>query len=393
VESVYQFGEVGPVSGAEGTSVQIKVSRTGAAGDGAAIVQASHGTTSAGDFDLGDGNPEGKATGYWVNFKGSETEATLSIPLTKDTLKEPVEEFVVDIIGGSHAEHDSVGSRSSITVQIRDPGSSGLGSGVKPGGVLGHPFGGAGHGTGGGKPGGGFGKPGSGTGGGGGKGGFGGGLPGAIGGKPGLGGGVGGNGVGGGHGGTGGVGGSGGSGGKGGVGGGLPGVIGGKPGSGAGAGGHGGAGGKGGNAGSGGKGGAGFGKPGMGTSGNGGAGFLAGQPVKKPGAGIHAGIPAPVKPNDSLTGQPPLTPAGPTGSAFPPPASAAGAASGSGTGFQPPAPQVALQSQFQRSPGKSLPQLGVMEAETSGSCGCAAVPGVTPADQHALLRPVTTGLG
>ena len=164
MESVYQFGEVGPVSGAEGTSVQIKVSRTGAAGDGAAIVQASHGTTSAGDFDLGDGNPEGKATGYWVNFKGSETEATLSIPLTKDTLKEPIEEFVVDIIGGSHAEHDSVGSRSSITVQIRDPGSSGLGSGVKPGGVLGHPFGGAGHGTGGGKPGGGFGKPGSGTG-------------------------------------------------------------------------------------------------------------------------------------------------------------------------------------------------------------------------------------
>jgi len=81
----------------------------------AAIVLASHISTSNGDFDLGSGNPGG--TGLWVNFSPGANEAQLRIPIRSDTFKELDELFSVKIVGGNDSS-DKAGTRDSVRVTI-----------------------------------------------------------------------------------------------------------------------------------------------------------------------------------------------------------------------------------------------------------------------------------
>jgi len=120
--NTYSFGEAGPISAREGSKAQIRVTRSGTLGDGAAIVMATNGSAVAdvaslanSDYDLGSGNPGG--TGFWLNFYGSETEKVLEIPIQADSISEPTEDFFISIVSGSGSS-DSVTGPTEVKVII-----------------------------------------------------------------------------------------------------------------------------------------------------------------------------------------------------------------------------------------------------------------------------------
>jgi len=151
--NTYSFGEAGPISAREGSKAQIRVTRSGTLGDGAAIVMATNGSAVAdvaslanSDYDLGSGNPGG--TGFWLNFYGSETEKVLEIPIQADSISEPTEDFFISIVSGSGSS-DSVTGPTEVKVIIPKFLLPFGGDGGKPhggGGDGGRPHGGGGDG-------------------------------------------------------------------------------------------------------------------------------------------------------------------------------------------------------------------------------------------------------